>query len=322
MLVEKGMIEHPVGLWGTLEELFGPSFFGSEKPPTSDFQSFFTKVVLKDRRGPMQQKAEIEDIRLRKTGLIKLFDPSSNRIFKQKSMLNLYHNANWLPDFISDEEIPPLSLLGSIRISRTKRTTDPLTGNATLEDTVLVKRAKALGMTDESLLAGSFIRDRLKDDKAPLELYRQINKEYKMAETKEDEDFDDAQLLDFIKKDLISDICGELRPLSSLNYIWVVAKMMMLFMRVEGALAKCRNKSWRMLYEEAPRTTREKRASLSIRALSGDDEELMQVFAAEFQNPRSGFMDSIYWEDLDDLEKFMGEDDVDPEDSEPACSLM
>jgi hypothetical protein len=47
---------------------------------------------------------------------------------------------------------------------------------------------------------------------------------------------------------------------------------------------------------------REKRVSLISLVLSEENEECMEVMAEKFQNPRSGFMQHIYWEDLEHSE--------------------
>jgi hypothetical protein len=54
--------------------------------------------------------------------------------------------------------------------------------------------------------------------------------------------------------------------------------------------------------------------------LAGEDEECMEVMAREFQNPRSGWITHIYWEDLDSQEKiWKGSKN---QDAEPSCTLM
>ena len=47
-----------------------------------------------------------------------------------------------------------------------------------------------------------------------------------------------------LKMDLINDISGEAQPLSSINYCWVTANMLLLFTRIEGKLKELRNPLW------------------------------------------------------------------------------
>jgi hypothetical protein len=57
-----------------------------------------------------------------------LLNMNANRFFKQKSLIQLYHEARWLPERIPDEDVPMTSLLNVIRIAQTKTITDSSTG--------------------------------------------------------------------------------------------------------------------------------------------------------------------------------------------------
>ncbi|KFY30433.1 hypothetical protein V493_01927 [Pseudogymnoascus sp. VKM F-4281 (FW-2241)] len=110
----------------------------------------------------------------------------------------------------------------------------------------------------------------------------------------------DLDMLDLLRQDIISDVCG-VSTFSSLNYIWVMARIMMLFLQIEDQLKRVRNPLWVRAYEQDSTMAREKRVSLTTLVLLGEDEEAMEIIAREFQNPRTGFMDHIYWDDLDGL---------------------
>ena len=49
---------------------------------------------------------------------------------------------------------------------------------------------------------------------------------------------------DVLKVDLINDVSGGGQPLSSINYCWVTANMLMLFSRFENKLKELRNPLW------------------------------------------------------------------------------
>ncbi|EPS39533.1 hypothetical protein H072_6698 [Dactylellina haptotyla CBS 200.50] len=323
MLVQKGLIAQPVGLWSTLETLFEASFFG-KKPPTSGFYTAFLNVSV---RGPSRSEftrrraARLASLSGKKD-LTKIFDPDLNHLFKQKSLINLFSDAGWLPARISDDDIPLSSVYAMNMIGRTKYLKDPKTGRRILEETGLVRRAKANGMTDESLSEISEAQESLYNQPISLDSYPELAKEYegyKMAPMKKPgSELTDVKVLGLIKVDLIGDICGELRPLSSLNYIWVFSKAIMFFMRLEESLEKINHLEWKRVY--TGNATREKRAALTTAVMAGDDTELMKIVAAEFQNPRSGFMDSIYWDDLESIKTMVKED----EDADPtnACVMI
>lgn len=100
-----------------------------------------------------------------------------------------------------------------------------------------------------------------------------------------------------------------------------------LFMMVENKLKQRRNPLFVQAYEEDPMMMKEKRASLTMLVLATQNEECMEVFAEAFQNPRMGFMNHIYWDDLDtgdsdkDNLKFK-EGHVMDDDTVPSCSIM
>jgi hypothetical protein len=56
-------------------------------------------------------------------------------------------------------------------------------------------------------------------------------------------------------------------------------------------------------------------------ALAEQDDECLRVMAEEFENPRTGWITHIYWEDLDDMDKVWGQGTKD-KDAEPSCSVM
>lgn len=55
----------------------------------------------------------------------------------------------------------------------------------------------------------------------------------------------------------------------------------------------------------------EKRVALALLALKGDNEECLRIVADTLNDARSGFMDFIYWEDLE-TEPREKEERVDP----------
>ncbi len=104
-----------------------------------------------------------------------------------------------------------------------------------------------------------------------------------------------TDLLTFLKLDILHEISGERRPVSSLNYVWVTSNFMLLFIKIEEKLKDLRNPSYIRAYEDNSTMLRDKRVALTIEALAGEDKECMEVIAEEFQNPRAGFMNHIYW---------------------------
>lgn len=105
-------------------------------------------------------------------------------------------------------------------------------------------------------------------------------------------------LLDWVKHDLLRDVNGR-APLSSVNYLWVAARFMLLFNQVEERLETLRNPVYIQIYGTRGPSVGEKRVSLTLTVLSGQDEECLKVFAEEIEILRSSFLDHVYWEGLE-----------------------
>ncbi|CAG8375794.1 unnamed protein product [Penicillium salamii] len=145
MLAQKGLLKRGVGLWNALGvDLFQDAIFNG-KPPTSNFLKAFEDRVgaANSQREIFRNRAQRAQMARNATKLSDLLDPSVNRFFKLKSMLEVYKAVNWNPDRISDEEIPTPSMLSFLRITETKQIKDRVTGEVKLEETDLVKRYKA-----------------------------------------------------------------------------------------------------------------------------------------------------------------------------------
>jgi hypothetical protein len=333
MLVQKGHISQEIGLYASLQQIFPTAFFAGGKPPTSDFKGAFHAVCSEtSSRATFQRRAISRTIARTAVDLHGLLDMNANRFFKQKSLLRLYREADWVPERIPDEEVPVFSALGIIRIGHTKIVADPATGKRALENTPLVGRARFDGLDDETMIQmSSLLQDRNTDQTLPQALLASLPKgysnspfpEYKRGSSAFSKGISgDREMLNLLKLDIINDISGEERPLSSLNYVWVTARFMLLFHQIEDELKRLRNPLWIRAYEQEPLLMREKRLSLTALVLAEEDDECMEVMARVFQNPRPGFMQHIYWEDLDSSSKVMSTDAMDHDEVGASCTVM
>lgn len=171
----------------------------------------------------------------------------------------------------------------------------------------MVVQARALGLTDEAIIELSQVTELIKKqndvDPHVMRAMKQVVREgYTMAKLdKKSKQTGQPALttfLEFLKLDIVNDVCGDLRPLSSLDYTFLTAQFMMLFMEVEDRLRELRNPLYVEAYEKNKVLMQEKRCALTALVLGGDDDECMRVFAEEFDKMRSGFMNHIYWDDL------------------------
>ncbi|KAI0396786.1 hypothetical protein F5Y17DRAFT_59142 [Xylariaceae sp. FL0594] len=308
MLVQKGYIAETIGLYGTFEELFPTAFYADGKAPSSNFgEAFLVVNTRKVQNRHRHARTSIEEVK-------KL---NATTFFKTKSYLMSYYEAGWNVDKIPDSDVHIASFLGGYRLLHTKHTTDPKTGKQRLDDTDLVKRARASGITDEHLLLNRsrFPGTSRKEEPVLDERVRKsmIPEGYTMGDLKappsmrDFADISQRDLLDLLRRDLYHDICGSV-PYSSMNYVFVMCKFMLQFEQFETELKKLRNRLYVRAYETDPRWRNNKQVGLTYLALHEQDDECLRVMAREFENPRSGFMNFIYWDDLDTSPLFGDED--------------
>ena len=153
MLVQKGYIQRPIGVYDALQELFAPSFFVNSEAPKSNFYAALSARVEEtgSRLATFSRRRDASVARAA-NDIHGIMDAHSNRFFKQRSNLVLYRQAEWNIDRIPDDRLSITSLLASIRLSETKHVVDPETGLKRLENTELAVRARAAGMDEESLV--------------------------------------------------------------------------------------------------------------------------------------------------------------------------
>ena len=106
-------------------------------------------------------------------------------------------------------------------------------------------------------------------------------------------------MLERLKFDIHRDVSG-VRPLLSLNYIWVTAQIMLLFTLIEKELKGAKNLLYEAVYESGGPFRKEKRPGLATMAMKGEDEQCLRIMAKVFEQLRSMFMAPIYWKDLDE----------------------
>lgn len=286
MLVQKGVIDRPVLLYEGLQALFNDILFVSGIAPTDRFA---------------------QDLQVKLTS-----DEELNHFIKRKSSLILYELARWDPDAIPDSEVVVPSPLFMQKLDRMKIAVNPQTKEDYLEDCDLVRRAKQSGVTEDEVFGFMATRKRIQDgistpessddgENLSTEDSSTANIDSTATEPRNSSDADSMTpraLLDWVKHDLLRDVNGR-APLSSVNYLWVAARFMVLFKQVEERLETLRNPVHTQIYGMRGPSVGQKRVSLTLSVLSGQDEEYIRVFAEEIETLRSSFLDHIYWEGLE-----------------------
>ncbi|KAL3469957.1 hypothetical protein BJX99DRAFT_264666 [Aspergillus californicus] len=312
MLLKKGYISRPIGLYNILEGVFQNEFFVDGIVPDSNFLQALNAVLHKagkfrdsfaskvKRRRPMRGITSIHDA----------IDLSYNRIFKTKSLTRLFREAYYVPDRIPDDEIPVPSILSALRVTQTKRAIDPAIGKKVLQDTELVKRWRSIGFDDdkiygmiEAINAGNSsqgIPEHVLNSLPIPEGYTRQRQPQPRSDTFK-AGFSNVSFLVALEVDLKDDVGFGQRPMLGLNYIAATTHMMMVFNKFEEKLKQLRNPLWVQAYEGTGPSTQNKQALLTILAIQSEDEECLRVMAEVFESTRIGYIPLAYWDDdLDD----------------------
>ncbi|KAM0513384.1 hypothetical protein ACHAPE_007848 [Trichoderma viride] len=262
MLVQKKYLNRPIGLFASLEETFRAAFFADGRPPTSNFPQALSSRV--DKTGTHMAQRQRAKRRGQVTSIHAMLDVAANRFFSIKSNLLLYRESGWNIDRIPNEDLGKQTLLFNLRSD-----------------------AESFGQ--RSADTGGPHPLRLESDNDPVPALPQLP----MLE-----DLSRRELLETIRLDISSDVSGTF-PYSSLNFPWVTARMMTIFMMVEDELKKLNNPTYNQIYLSNSGRNPEKRVFL-VAALSETDEECVRTMARVMEEQRMGWMQHIYWEDLDD----------------------
>ncbi|KAK7750708.1 hypothetical protein SLS62_007408 [Diatrype stigma] len=342
MLVQKGYISQPVGLYASLEDIYATAFFVGGKIPTSDFgQAFLERVnASSSRRAEFKRRSLARTAAKTAVDVHGVMDVNANRFFRTNSTLALYRQADWNPDRIPESDIQERSALAIMRLAQTKQVVDPVTGKTRFEDTELVSRERAVGIDEEVLLkTTSDLRKILTNDnmETPEALKafipegqhmdstsrptQKIGESTKASQKPGDFEISGVNALELLKSDIYNDVCGGV-PLSSLNFIWVMVRFMMLFTQFEERLSQLRNPLYVRAYETDREWFQEKRLGLTVLALFEQDEECLKIMAREFESPRAGFMNHVYWEDLQGIGERMSRSKRGEHDQTPDCTVM
>lgn len=223
MLVQKGLISRPVGLYDSLQGLLPDAFFLNGTIPKSNFGEALTSMTNSHR--PVPQSREMSDYH-------DLVNPAYNRFFRTKSVLRLYRDADWIPERIPDEDIPISSALFMLRISQIKHVTNAA-GNKVLESTPLVERARRQGLTDSNMMDMGKISEAFESKEDQESRAAAIEKtapkgyshtpDYTLPTPKSNlrqSSMSGADLLKILKLDIVGDVTGH-RPICS-EYFFLI----------------------------------------------------------------------------------------------------
>ncbi|KAL7817299.1 hypothetical protein V8C26DRAFT_398638 [Trichoderma gracile] len=294
MLVQKRYLKRPIGLFASLESTFPTAFFADGRPPTSDFtQALCDQIGKTGTHFEQRRRATLKrTVKTSAKTAHALLDLDTNRFFRTKCNLLLYREARWNPDRIPDGDLGKHTLLYNIRSRHSDAT--PTRHNRSSD-----------------ACAPSPLRN--PSDNDPLPLFPGLPAPETLSR---------RELLELIRCDVYSDICGPF-PYSSLNYFWVTARILSLFMMFEEELKKANNPLYHDAYVANSGRSPEKRLFLAVAALSERDEECLRIMAKIMEEQRMGWMQHIYWEDLDSsMDRFKRQRDDAEEPELNMCNIM
>ncbi|KAK4210691.1 hypothetical protein QBC37DRAFT_447678 [Rhypophila decipiens] len=313
MLYKRGFIRQPVGLFASIEEMFPECFYPGGKIPDSDFDQVLFRHVARanrnDRSLTLQRKAAA---RTAGNNLSKLFSAELNMFFKAKSDLLLYYQANWDPDRVPDAELYLGSVLLGFRLSETKRIIDPATGEPKLEETELVRRMKEVHPDSvlDKLARGLPMAERPEMPELPESVRRQIEQQFEQANPGYSSSWRDRPPPGAVEPrswttkrrfqglEVTDDVLLEMLKLDIMRDI--------ILSQIEEALEAGNYKMYRDVYgSRAPElgSSIQKRYALVTSACTSNGREALRTIGSIFEDPRAGFMNHIYWDDLlQDLE--------------------
>ncbi|KAH7317042.1 hypothetical protein B0I35DRAFT_434450 [Stachybotrys elegans] len=276
MLVEEGHLERPVGLWGTIAYMFEEEFFGPGGPPKSNFSAALDRRTQDHAKLAGKQTTRLKLLKTTATIPQFLAHVKSNALFHRKPLSLLLREVDWDPDRVPDEEIQVMSTLAMSRMASTKRVKDPVTGQTKIQETDLVRRAKALGMSEE------MIRD-TGDRQRALEIPEDLQVPAG-AQRRRDTAPDNLSCLEY---DILREVCGE-PPILGVNYLWVFTVSYALMDTVKQELVKIPR--WKSVFDGAVESGRPQPHLVLVQAvLLEQDPEAKRVMADVFERFRGGF---------------------------------
>ncbi|KAL7942815.1 hypothetical protein V8C42DRAFT_359831 [Trichoderma barbatum] len=295
MLVQKKYLERPIGLFASLAVMFPAAFFVNGRPPTSNFsQALCSRIEKMGAHFAQRQRATRKGpSNTANHGL----DMATNCFFSTKSNLLLYRESGWNPDRIQDGDLGKQTWLFNFRSKHSD-----------------VEPSGQDASKSQSSDAGGLRIPCLKSDNAPVPT---------LARPPMPGHLSRRGLLELIRRDVYADICGRC-PYSSLNYIWVLARIMILFTTFEDELKRLDNPTYHDIYVTNSGDT-QRRVFLAIKTLSGTDEECLRVMAKIMEEQRTVWIQHIYWESLDssmDQTNRHGSNDRDNFLEPDMCSVM
>ncbi|OTA94663.1 hypothetical protein M434DRAFT_394464 [Hypoxylon sp. CO27-5] len=322
LLVVKRYISQPLNLYVALQAIEPTAFFADGKIPSlnsraCDFRDAFLARTRKhtSHRVSFERPSIVRAIR--KGDVHAILNPDANRFFKTRPHVLGYRQADWNFERILDKDAKP-DILTTLKMELAKQHAgEPATDKVRNADSHADCGPKCTSSDDEasaeisSVFHGSRSEinpsepecEELPDSKQPTTGSTSDinNKAGTTVHTNRAGDgiiFSGRDLLRVLKHDIVSEVCGNQFHLS-FNAIWILAFCSDLFEKIETRLEEQKDPLYLKAYEAEGAAKTDKRIALTALALYEQDDECLKVIADAIQSLRPGFVEFVYWEEMD-----------------------
>ncbi|KAL2122711.1 hypothetical protein VTJ04DRAFT_3166 [Mycothermus thermophilus] len=333
MLCKKGYLDRSrMVVYDALERFFGSAFFVKGQPPSSNFShAYLTRLFTMKEAAKKLNSLRRQTARMTKTRRPTAEAQGDDRLFNIMPTLVALRKARWDMEALPVADMTSSIGILPLRLFDTKCTLDPESGKIRFEDTELVRELRAHGMPDNFILQNIQIGRTIASHVAPRPLPlkklpptvlasmdlqdsggNDIHRAFRppdirpwRASVKSSSPDANSRflgpvppllgvtILHYIETDLMMDLHGDQRPLSSINYIWITCIMISVFKEIEKELSKRRNRLYVQAYEEAAEAVSEARSFLTLLALEEQDDECLRVMADQLTMMCPSFQSAI-----------------------------
>ncbi|KAG9687711.1 hypothetical protein KCU95_g10868, partial [Aureobasidium melanogenum] len=241
-LVYKRYLQKDLDRFKDLNDMFYGKAFHKDANPTQHFK--------KNRYFPGPAGPQARTLSRSATKLEDWLSLEENLFLRSKPDLLLYREFDWKFWCIPEDKMIPTSLLGSLCVVQTKRTTDPVTGKIRFEDTDLIKNAREQNRADyrddtRILRRAEFTKREMIAGMRGLEepLASLANLDIAASAQDFEHTIDDNPPLStfvvwqLLKAEIWEDVCSN-QPLCGFNYLWLMAIILKTWTKIDDHLQK------------------------------------------------------------------------------------
>jgi len=282
MLRQTGSISHPIDIYEQCLTFFGDTVFVGGKKPTQNFlQSWKATCGLMDVMGCSMQRRTTRrtPIGATDTNPNDLLSNTPKRIFKRRSLLALLNDTNWRPEKIADADLPTFAILNYMRL--VEKGIVPRPGVSSLGSDAIRPNTSAVPPNDVKIGRSGSTPEISEELAARVNAALGIPDDFTTGPSPgplqgnsyghhDPFQLNNRGFLETIQRDIVSDIYGNISPLSAISYLHLLAFFKVIFMAIEED-----GKHIKAIREATESGQKEPRVALTTWALMEQDPELL-----------------------------------------------